>query len=642
MQKFVNQSFEEMRDVTFTAVSPDEAYILYGVGGVDLQEDKSLGWLHLYDVKAGRSRQLTYSGKEFSAEWIDANTILFSGDRSGQASKSKEPLTIFYALDINGGEAYERFRVPVVGASAQHIGEGNYVIYGTRDNSPEADGNQELFEVYDEYPYHADGRGYVNKKRASLWLFNEYSGELKPLTEPLFQVNQVMNKRVKPVLSPDKKRLYYWGEVITGTTRPAQDVYVCDLETGESRLLFENNRYMLDGCVEYEGRVYFWGLVDCLNAGKDFFGSDIISIGPGETEYRVEVELDENLGKVVCYDGKFMLTCNEHDSSTLYTWVPGEKHQLLCKLEYLVEGSVNIVGGIPYYVGRAPMSMVELVKVEDGKCCAVTNVGGEFLSKYTFNPAEPVNVKCPEGHTVYGWVIKPHGYQPGVKYPGLLMIHGGPQSAYTNHLNFSMQRYAAEGYFVFFCNPRGSTRYGRAHMDLEGKFGTIDFDDFMAFTDAVIENTPDLDPDRLGVTGGSYGGYMTNWIIGHTDRFKGAIAQRSISNWISMYGCTDISYFVTWGQCGTPWSNFEKLWFHSPLKYADNFKTPTLFLQNDKDFRCPVEQAEQMLTALIERGVPARMVLFHNASHSVMTPKQRRRNDDEVIAWLDRYVKGEG
>jgi len=633
MEKFENKSFEDIRNVTFAESSPDGNFILFGVGGLSIEKDKTLGWLHLYDIRNDKSRQLTYSGDEHNGVWLNNHTILFSGSRG---ESPKDTTTIFYALDIFGGEARELFRVPVAGAMGRSIDEDRFVIYGTHDNSPAEDGQQELWEVYDEYPYHADGRSYVNKKRARIWIYSLNSGELTPLTEPFFQANQVMNHRVVPILSADKKRLYSWGETFTTMSRPTGDAYVYDFEKGESRLLFKNNRYMLVDCVEMDGRVFFLGVI---LAGEGFCASDLISIGPNETEYRLEMAQDDLEG--VFHGGSSLyLVFAKNDKTDIYYWVPGQEPEFLCSPEYKVEGKIFFSNGAAYYPGRSQMGMRELVELKDGICRTVTNVGEVFLKKYNLSPCEPVQVKCPEGHTVYGWVLKPYGYTPGTKYPGLLIIHGGPQAAYINNLDFNMQRFAAEGYFVFFCNPRGSSNYGRAHMDLKGKFGTIDYDDIMAFTDEVLRQYPDLDGERLGVTGGSYGGYMTNWIIGHTDRFKGAIAQRSISNWVSMYGCSDLSYFVAWGQCGTPWQNMEKLWFHSPLKYADNFHTPTLFLQNDKDFRCPVEQAEQMLTALIERNVPARMVLFHNASHSVMSPRQQCRNNDEIIAWLDKYVKG--
>jgi len=201
-----------------------------------------------------------------------------------------------------------------------------------------------------------------------------------------------------------------------------------------------------------------------------------------------------------------------------------------------------------------------------------------------------------------------------------------------------MQSFAAAGYFVFFCNPHGSSNYGRQYMDLDNKYGTIDYNDLMAFTDAVLKAYPSIDPNRLGVTGGSYGGYMTNWIIGQTGRFRAAASIVSISNWVSMFGCTDIPFFVTDGQGGTPWDGMENLWEHSPLKYSGSVSTPTLFLQNQEDYRCPVEQAEQMFTALLMRDVPTRMVLFHKASHGNITPLQRKRRLSEIVAWFDKYL----
>ena len=305
------------------------------------------------------------------------------------------------------------------------------------------------------------------------------------------------------------------------------------------------------------------------------------------------------------------------------------------------DGVLVVRGGQVVMAAMRENRLAELYRLDEKGEQQLTHFNDWVQEQYAVSTPKPLSFTDHEGFEIHGWIMEPAGYQPGKKYPAILNIHGGPRGAYGTVFFHEMQLWTSRGYFVIFCNPRGSSGRGLAFADLLGKYGDTDYKNLMQFADVCLQKVPDIDADNLCVTGGSYGGYMTHWIIGHTDRFKGAIAQRSISNWISMYGCTDISYFVAWGQCGTPWSNLESLWFHSPLKYADNFKTPTLLLQNARDFRCPVEQAEQMLTALIERDVPARMVLFHNASHGNMTPVQRRRNDDEVIAWLDRYVKGE-
>lgn len=637
MAKFTNEAFSEIRNVSGLSISPNGKNIAYGVSGQCVDDDRNLSYIWVYNTESGNSRQLTFTGNEGGAAWMDDETLVFSAVRDEKDRKQiqeKSPLTVFYALSLNGGEARELFRIPVSGAQVESIDGDRWMVYGTFDSSVASDGEQKLYRVYDEYPYHADGRGYVNKKRARLYVFTASDGSLVPITEPLFQTNQTINQRVRPLLSRDKKHIYYWGEVVTGSTPWASDVYAYDVEEKTSRKLFDNDDYLLMDCVEFGDRVYFMGF-----AKDDLGPQDIISVSREGGDYRVELMPDYSLERMVPMGDSIWLIYGRHDKSDIYRWVPGSDPTFLCTPEYVIEGPLVRANDQVFYPGRRPLETRQLVKMCDGSCSAVTDVSRGLADKYSLSPSQPVSFVNRDGYTVCGWVLAPHGYEPGTKYPAILSIHGGPQGSYSNLLYPTMQRYAAEGYFVLFCNPRGSSNYGREFMELQGKFGTIDFEDLMAFTDHVLSLYPDIDGDRMGVTGGSYGGYMTNWVIGHTDRFKAAAPQRSISNWISFYGCTDLSWFVEWGQEGTPWRNADKLWWHSPLKYADNIKTPTLFLQNERDYRCPVEQAEQMLTALIDRGVPARMVLFHNASHSSMSPKQQRINDDEVIAWFDRYLK---
>lgn len=207
-----------------------------------------------------------------------------------------------------------------------------------------------------------------------------------------------------------------------------------------------------------------------------------------------------------------------------------------------------------------------------------------------------------------------------------------------------MQYWSNIGYVVMFCNPRGSDgRGGNEFADIRGKYGTIDYEDIMEFVNVVIENFSFIDKDRLGVTGGSYGGFMTNWIIGHTNRFKAAASQRSIANWISKFGTTDIGYyFVEDQQAATPWTNFEKLWFHSPMKYADRVKTPTLFIHSEEDYRCWLAEGLQMFTSLKYNGVEAKLVMFRGENHELSRsgkPKHRIRRLKEISDWFDKYLK---
>ncbi|MBP3664993.1 MAG: S9 family peptidase [Tyzzerella sp.] len=248
-----------------------------------------------------------------------------------------------------------------------------------------------------------------------------------------------------------------------------------------------------------------------------------------------------------------------------------------------------------------------------------------------------------DGVSLTGWVLLPKDYNPSKKYPAILDIHGGPKTAFGKVFYHEMQVWANMGYFVFFTNPRGSDGRDNEFMDIFGQYGTIDYDDLMKFTDIVLEKYPAIDQKRVGVTGGSYGGFMTNWIIGHTNRFACAATQRSISNWISFYGTSDIGMFFAEDQIhGNIFNNPEKLWEHSPLKYADNIVTPTLFIHSDEDYRCPLEQGLQLYTAIVDKGVDTRFVLFHGENHELSRsgkPKHRVRRLEEITNWMEKYLK---
>ena len=178
-------------------------------------------------------------------------------------------------------------------------------------------------------------------------------------------------------------------------------------------------------------------------------------------------------------------------------------------------------------------------------------------------------------------------------------------------------------------------------MDIRGKYGTVDFDDLMAFCDTALARYPEMDADNLFETGGSYGGFMTNWIIGHTDRFRACASQRSISNWTSFYGVSDIGPDFSEDQCGsTIWPDVEKFWWHSPMKYADQVKTPTLFLHSFEDYRCPVDQGYQMYSALVAHGVESKLVLFRGENHELSRsgkPKHRLRRLNEITTWFEQH-----
>lgn len=248
-----------------------------------------------------------------------------------------------------------------------------------------------------------------------------------------------------------------------------------------------------------------------------------------------------------------------------------------------------------------------------------------------------------DGLRLQGWIMKPHGMVDGVKIPTILEIHGGPHMMYGFTFMHEFQILAAQGYAVVYINPRGGLGYGQQFVDAcRGDYGGGDYRDLMESVDYALSHYEFIDESRLGVTGGSYGGFMTNWIVGHTDRFKAAVTQRSISNWLSFYGVSDIGYFFTEDQIGgNTWDDTEKLWKHSPLAYVGNVSTPLLILHGEQDLRCPIEQAEQLFIALKRRKQTTRLVRFPGANHELSRgghPHLRVRRLEHIAGWFNEYL----
>jgi len=295
------------------------------------------------------------------------------------------------------------------------------------------------------------------------------------------------------------------------------------------------------------------------------------------------------------------------------------------------------------FAGMFDMKLPELYRAEaDGIRCLTAWNEKVLKDVYVAQP-RPLVAEL-DGEQIDGWVLLPEDYDPRKRYPAILDIHGGPKCAYGPVFFHEMQAWAAKGYIVFFCNPHGSDGRGNAFAYLDLQWGGIDYRQIMAFTDKVLEAYPAIDPEKLCCTGGSYGGYMSNWILGHTDRFCCIATQRSISNWVTMYGISDIPPVASFEICSAnPYSEkgFAQMWDVSPLKYVKNAKTPTLIIHSEEDHRCPIAEGYQLYTALVYLRVPARMVVFHGENHELSRtgkPPHRLRRLEEITGWFDRYT----
>ncbi|HEX2865208.1 MAG TPA: S9 family peptidase, partial [Deinococcales bacterium] len=277
------------------------------------------------------------------------------------------------------------------------------------------------------------------------------------------------------------------------------------------------------------------------------------------------------------------------------------------------------------------------------------DAGAALVPVTDLNPARQTRVERlslqREGFTVEGWLMFPAGFEPGARFPLIHSIHGGPATTVGGAFTFEHQFLAGHGYAVLLGNIRGSAGYGPAQTaGILGTYGLGDADDLTALLDAVLERYAWIDPQRVAAVGGSYGGFMVNWLSGHSDRYACAITERSICNWVSFWGTSDIGFNFATREHGTAsvTADAEALWERSPLKYVDRVKLPTLIIHSEEDHRCPIEQAEQWFVALRQRGVPVRFVRFPDESHDLSRsgrPDRRVARLGEILGWLDAHLK---
>jgi len=277
-----------------------------------------------------------------------------------------------------------------------------------------------------------------------------------------------------------------------------------------------------------------------------------------------------------------------------------------------------------------------------GRNETVLRLSGHNDAVGSFQLAEPESIvfKSLDGTSIQGWLMKPLGWREDRKYPMILSIHGGPHGMFGYAFNPTFQVYAARGYAVLYLNPRGSTGYGQNFSDgTLNEWGGGDYRDLMAGVDEALRRYPWIDASRMGVTGGSYGGFMTNWIITQTPRFKAAVSAASVSNLVSFYSTSLYQDLIHAEFGGFPWDNYDQLWQWSPLRYVKQAQTPTLFIHGEQDNDVHITQAEEMYMALRRRGVETVLVRYPREGHGLREPRHRVDALERTLAWFDRFLR---
>ena len=593
--------------------------------------------------------------------FLDDDTILFtaSGTEEDQARvKRGELLTVVYAVPAAGGSPEIFCRISLRNAAVEALTGGRLLVSAFYDNRrpdlealPEEKRGDALaeyaleseWEVCTETPFRRDSRGMVDGKRTRLFTYDTASGELKPLTDPWFDT---LVYRV----DQEGKRVVIAGERFQGRMARMKGVYLYDAEQETMRELLPDKGYQVSG-VEFVGGDILASAIPWDGFGR-FPNHDLYLLDPrtGAASAVCRHTAEDNGfkgvsdcrmrgGSTMCASGGRLYYITTYDNNAgINVWETGKEPFRATPRDFIAE-FIGVGGGKLFASGFAGGRPQELYVVEEGCVRRISSFNEEIYSVHTPVRPELTSFVNKDGVRIDGFILYPAGFQKGKKYPAVLEIHGGPRAAYTEAYIHEMQMLSANGYFVFFCNPRGSAARGEAFSAPLPKEGTLDYEDIMAFTDHVLARCPEIDAQRLGVTGGSFGGFMTNWIIGHTGRFQAAASCRSISNKLSLYGVSDES---SWGSRRSPWDHLEEAWDGSPLKYYRNVKTPTIFLQSDEDFRCPLCEAVQMYTALQITGVDTRLCIFHGDSHELSRsghPRNRVRRLREIMAWMDKYLK---
>ena len=647
MDRLKLDDFTRYKFLSNINLSPNGKYCGFVVNEIDLEENKYLSNIYILDDN-NKKKRLTSLGDEKSFIWKDYSTLLFASIRNNKDRERKdkgEPLTAYYEINIDGGEANKVFEIPLNVTSLSLVDEYTYIITAEFNPMPQSLNDKKTYEIIDEIPFWSNGLGYTNKQRTKLYTYNVTNGDLHPITDAFSNVNSF-------TLNEDKTLVVFITSSFTDKMRPSTELNIYNLVEDKYEKISPYKDFYYSYCDFIDDKVVFAG-TDMKSFGINENPSLYLTDYTGSNTYKIS-KLDLSIGNSVGSDCRFgsSRTAKVDKHYLYFTTTEGSSsyinrmdiHGNLEKLSS-PNGSIDdfdIINNKLYFIGLRGSRLQEVYSLLDAEVQLTDFNLWVNLHKSISHP-EKLVFSTDNDVKIEGYVLKPVDYKEGKLYPSILNIHGGPKTVYGEVFYHEMQYWANRGYFVFFCNPRGSDGYGNEFADIRGKYGTIDYNDIMDFTDLVLINYPDVDKNRIGVTGGSYGGFMTNWIIGHTARFKAAVSQRSISNWISFFGTSDIGYYFTDDQIsGNPWDNIDKVWYHSPLKYADRVTTPTMFIHSEEDYRCWIPECLQMFTALKYHGVDSRLVAFKEENHELSRsgkPRNRIKRLEEIIAWFDKYLK---
>ncbi|MDD5791074.1 MAG: S9 family peptidase [Erysipelotrichaceae bacterium] len=637
-------TIETMNDYRYlSALASNNEYLFFVDTMADLKNNDYSQRLHRYCIDSKEDKVIFEGKRADYAVLKDGRLLIRNNEKSDFIETS-------YSYLDDKGNLSPAFKLPLAVNAIKDFGDYYLASANVDIHCPNyfkaSDDEKKAYHdnlkanadylVLDEYPFFYNGAGFINGTRTGLYLINKKNYDITPLTRTNMDVEgyEVIGDKV-----------YIQANEYTSLKDLFASIYVYDLKDNSLKLLVDNRNIYLRRLFQLKGEIYAIGSIRTCICGQDFFklkGDMLESVLHTEWMLNNSIVTDSHYGKlsgmVSGTDCLYLLNTID-ECSDIYSFDGASLKQLT--KGYGSVDAIALMNDKLYALASQDMKLQELFAINDGKLAKLTALNEEVLSdKYV---GVPERLNCFNVDEIHGFVIKPKDFDENGKYPLILDIHGGPKAAYGPAFIHEMQVWASMGYFVIYCNPHCSDGRGDDFSDYIKHYGTTDFDDLMAFVDKALETYPQIDKDRLAVTGGSYGGYMTNFIITHTDRFKVAASQRSISNRVADFYYSDYSYDVT-HENGVPRDDefIRMSWDRSPIKYADNIKTPTLFIQSTEDYRCPFPEALQLFSAMKFNGIEARLCGFKGENHELSRsgkPTHRIRRLQEISNWIDSHIK---
>jgi dipeptidyl aminopeptidase/acylaminoacyl peptidase len=664
-----------VKAVSDPQVSPDGTLVVYVVSEIDREANKANSSLWLVPVAGGEPKRLTTTpGTNNHPRWSpDGKTIAFVSSRGGSSQ--------VWLLPVDGGEPRQLTKLPIDVNGPIWSPKGDKLAFAaevypgktpeeTAAKDKEKEASKSKVRTFDRLMIR-HWNAWDEGKRSHLFDCDAKTGEARDLT-PKLDVNTPpapFGGSSDYAWSHDGKELAFTAEPLKDPAWSTNtDIWTVPADGGEPKNITESNRGA-DAQPAYspDGKSLAY-----VRQSRPGFESELWVLAVRNRETGETGGLTEGFDRPVLsflWEGeRTLLAVVDHNGTEpivrFHFGVGGlptphfaANVQNLEGMHSAVKGGVNSAPQIDpkshtmVFLRNTADRPAELYKVELNAGSVVTRTSAPIALTHHNDPlvkeldlskAEGFTFKGADGDDVSGWLVKPPGFDPNKKYPVVFLIHGGPQGAWHDewHARWNYAMFASRGFAVVAINPRGSTGYGQKFTDQISQdwTGRV-YDDLMKGLDHALKTYPFLDGNRVGAAGGSYGGFMVNWIAGHTDRFKALVSHAGVFDLTSKYGTTEELWFPEWEFGGPPWERPEHYRERSPSNFVANFKTPTLVVHGALDFRVPDAQGLGMFTALQRRGVPSRFVFFPDEGHWILKPANRVVWWNEVLGWLVKYLK---